>query len=909
MPLSRRFHLFIAIIIILFIVSGTAVGFLADLFWFLEVGYLSVFNTIIISSVLLGLVFGILFFVFSYVCANKAARKGSVSGRVTRLDLCIPLLICLCGGLFAGTFMAGSWETVLTFLHQVPFGLSDPLFGLDISFYLFSIPFYTLIVRYIIILLLFSLLISALSYAMIKSGFIFSLQGFIPGQNADLPEFPTLSRFFKPLLPQLSVLFFLLFLGIGASLWLARYNLLFSRGETVFGAGYTDVTVTLPLLTILSVITVLIGIGFLVNRSLRRPQIIIYGIGLFLLLSIILGVAGGVVQTLVVKPNEYNLEEPYLVSNINSTLVAYDLDRIYAREFSVSYNLTRGDILSNAATINNIRLWDWRPLKATYEQLQLFRTYYNFIDVDVDRYTLNDRYKQVLVSARELDTYSLPLQAQTWVNQHLVYTHGYGAVMNPVDEVTSGGLPVFYVKDIPPASPYLSIESPQIYYGEGVRDYVVTNTMTEEFDYPAGENNIYQNYEGTGGITLSGLKKLVYALSFSSIELLVSGSLTSESRILLHQNIRERADTIAPFLVYDPDPYLVISEGRLFFIMDAYTTSSMFPYSEKIRSPFGGELNYIRNSVKVVIDAYNGDVTYYVTDKDDPIVATYRSIFPGLFKPIEEMPEDIVSHIRYPQGMFSIQAYIYGTYHMEDPRVYYNREDVWVVPDEIYRGSRQQITPYYVNMKLPGEEREEFILMLPFTPRNKENLIGWMAARCDRPSYGDLIVYQFSKQELTYGPMQVEARIDQDPDISQLITLWSQSGSSVLRGNTLIIPIEQSLLYVEPLYLEASEKGTLPQLTRVIVVYSDRVVMRNTLSEALDDIFGRKSSDEVVSGMGESGSSAGGIPGYPVGADTATALNQIAYWYDQASAALASGDLGRYQRNFEKIGDIIKDLS
>ncbi len=909
MPLSRRFHLFIAGIIILFIVFGTAVGILADLFWFLEVGYLSVFNTIIISSVLLGLVFGILFFVFSYFCANRAARKGSVSGRVTRLDLVIPLLICVCGGLFAGTFMAGSWETVLTFLHQVPFGVTDPLFGLDISFYLFSIPFYTLFVRYLVILLLFSLLVSVLSYVIQKSGFIFSLQGIILGQNADLPEFPTFSRFFKPLLPQLSVLFFLLFLGIGMSLWLARYNLLFSRGETVFGAGYTDVTVTLPLLTLLSFVTVLIGIGFLINRSLRRPRIIIYGIGLFLLLSLLLGVAGGVVQTLVVKPDEYNLEEPYLASNINSTLVAYDLDQIHAREFSVSYNLTRNDILSNAATINNIRLWDWRPLKATYEQLQLFRTYYNFIDVDVDRYTLNDSYKQVLVSARELDTHSLPLQAQTWVNQHLVYTHGYGAVMNPVDEVTSNGLPVFYVKDIPPASPYLSIEHPQIYYGEGVRDYVVTNTMTEEFDHPAGDNNIYQNYEGTGGITLSGLKKLVYALSFSSIELLVSGSLTSESKILLYQNIRERADTIAPFLVYDPDPYLVISQGRLFWIMDAYTTSCMFPYSEKIRSPYGGELNYIRNSVKVVVDAYNGDVSYYVTDKDDPIVATYRSIFPELFKSIEEMPEDLVLHIRYPQGMFSIQAYIYGTYHMEDPRVFYNREDVWVVPDEIYRGSRQQITPYYVNMKLPGEEREEFILMLPFTPRNKENLIGWMAARCDRPSYGDLIVYQFSKQELTYGPMQVEARIDQDPDISQLITLWSQSGSTVVRGNTLIIPIEQSLLYVEPLYLEASEKGTLPQLTRVIVVYSDRVVMRNTLSEALADIFGRKPTGETVSGKAEPESSAGGIPGYQVGSDTATALNQIAYWYDQASAALASGDLGLYQRNFEKIGDIIQGLS
>ncbi len=899
-------HILVALVLLVIISYEAVIHFFSDLFWFDEIGYVSVFSTVIITSAILGLVTGILFFVFSYANANLAARSGSTTKRVKRTDLLLFVLVCAFASLMVGTGMAASWETILSFIHQTHFAASDPLFGLNISFYLFSLPFYTLLVRYLLILFIFTTVISVISYLFQKSEIRFGLQGIIISPDAILPEFPTLSGFFRPFLAQLNGLLFLIFITIGASIWLSRYNLLFSKGGAVYGAGYTDVTVTLPLLTILSIVTVLIGIGFLVNEKLRRPKIIIYGIGLFVLLSIIMVIAGGVVQTLIVEPNEYNLEEPYLGYNINSTLHGYGLEKTAAGEFLVSYNLTSADIARNNATIGNIRLWDWRPLKATYEQLQLFRTYYHFFDVDVDRYTLDDMYKEVLVSAREMDTKSLPSQAQTWVNQHLVYTHGYGAVMNPVDKVTPGGLPVFYLKDIPPVSPYLTIDRPEIYFGEGTGDYVLTNTKTEEFDYPAGDTNIYRAYDGTGGVILSGLQRLIYALQFSSVELLVSGSVTSDSRILLHRNIRDRAFTIAPFLSYDPDPYLVISDGRLVWVIDAYTTSSMYPYSEAVSSPAGGQLNYIRNSVKVVIDAYDGDVSYYVIEPSDPIISTYSRIFPELFRPFEEMPTDLKSHIRYPQGLFSIQAYIYATYHMQDPRVFYNREDAWVIPDEIYRGSRQQITPYYIIMRLPGEVSEEFIMMLPFTPRNKENLIGWMAARCDSPYYGSLVVYQFSKQELTYGPMQVEARIDQDPDISQLITLWSQSGSSVVRGNTLIIPIEHSLLYVEPLYLEATEKGTLPQLQRVIVVYSDQVTMKNTLSEALDDIFGRQAGSMRAS---ESGQITGNTTSSSLTPDAYETLMQIAYWYDQAQVALASGNLGQYQQNFDEIGTIVSHLS
>jgi hypothetical protein len=606
------------------------------------------------------------------------------------------------------------------------------------------------------------------------------------------------------------------------------------------------------------------------------------------------------VQALIVQPDEFNLEREYLANNIQFTLAAYDLDGAREDIFPVHYTLTADDIRENAATVENIRLWDWRPLKSTYEQLQLFRTYYQFNDVDVDRYRIGSQYKEVLVSARELNLRSLPPQAQTWVNQHLVYTHGYGAVMNPVDQVTEEGLPVFFLQDIPPVASGITLTEPRIYYGELTDTYVIIETETEEFDYPSGEQNVYGIYQGQGGVPLTDrLSNLVYALRFGSVELLVSGSLTEESRILLHRTIQDRVRTIAPFLQYDSDPYMVIEDGRIYWIQDAYTVSRQYPYSEPVYAyQANGEwLNYIRNSVKVVIDAYHGDVRFYVVDTSDPLITTYRKIFPELFFEFSEMPASLQPHLRYPQGLFEVQAHLYGTYHMKDPRVFYNREDVWVTPDEIYAASRQPMVPYYVIMQLPGETSEEFILMLPFTPRNKENMIGWMAARCDAPNYGQLVVYQFSKQELTYGPMQVEARIDQDTQISQQITLWSQAGSEVVRGNTLVIPIEDSILYVEPLYLEATERGTLPQLQRVIVAYGDRLTMQKTLSEALAVIFG----DGAEPPPGD------GIP--PPTGDLAQRLARIAELYGLAQQALADGDLGLYQRYVDEIGGVAASSS
>ncbi|EHQ35586.1 UPF0182 family membrane protein [Methanoplanus limicola] len=893
-----KYSQYLALIpVIIIIVFAALISFLGDYYWFDSVGYAGIFLNIIAVSVILGIIAAVVFFGFSYICARISLKSAANGGDVSVLNKRIVLLFCGLGALFGGLSVSSQWETVLMFLNQSPFGVLDPIFGLDAGFYVFSLPFFNLIANFVIGVVIFSIIVSFLGY-LLESEIL----------TLNFNEYP-ITEFKGQLkidsfIPQLSVLLFFLFSAISARIWLARYDLLFTPGETVFGVGYTDATVTLPVMAVLTFVSFLIGIGFLINERLRRPEVIKYGVIIFIAVAVIGVIAGGVVQVLIVSPNEFNLEKPYLSHNINSTLVAYGLDDVDEKQFTVDYNLTNTDIIENSATVENIRLWDWRPLKTTYEQLQLFRTYYEFNDIDVDRYTFGDSYKQVLISAREMNIKDLPSQAQTWVNTHLVYTHGYGAVMSPVDVVSKEGLPDFYLKDIPPTSEYIELNQPGIYYGEGLDDYSVVMTKTEEFDYPSSDENIYTTYQGSGGVELSGiLQRLIYAIKFKSVELLVSGSLDSDSRILMNRNILERADAVAPFLSYDSDPYVVVSEGRLFWIIDAYTSTGKFPYSATVQTSDYEEFNYLRNSAKVVIDAYNGDITYYIVNGNDPLIQAYNGIFPGAFKDFSEMPEDLRSHVRYPAGIFEIQSEVYSLYHMKDPRVFYNREDAWNVPDEVYRGSRQRMEPYYIIMKLPGEESEEFIQMLPFTPRSKENLIAWMAVRSDTPNYGGIVVYQFSKQELTYGPMQIEARIDQDTEISQDITLWSQSGSSVLRGNTLIIPIENSILYVEPLYLEATEKGTLPQLKRVIVAYGDRLTMKDTLAEALDEIFGDIAIERPVGGAGEGIGEGEEVE--VLSSEVLDKLNRIAELYDSAQDALNKGDLGAYQRNIDQIGDII----
>ncbi|HEY3304788.1 MAG TPA: UPF0182 family protein, partial [Candidatus Binatia bacterium] len=573
---------------------------------------------------------------------------------------------------------------------------------------------------------------------------------------------------------------------------------------------------------------------------------------------------------------------------------AYGLDKIESKDFPAEERLTAADLKRNEATIKNIRLWDHRPLLATYGQLQEIRTYYKFVDVDNDRYLIDGGSRQVMLSARELSYQHLP--SRIWINEHLTYTHGYGVVFGPVNQVTPEGLPEFFIKDIPPVAskPALRVTRPEIYYGELANDYVFVKTKASELDYPAGDQNVYTNYEGSGGVSVGSFwRKLLFSARFATLRIALSNDVTGQSRILYHRQIQERVAKIAPFIKFDRDAYLVIAQGgRLFWIIDGYTTSSRYPYSEPV--PKLG--NYIRNSVKAVIDAYNGAVDFYVSAPDDPIIQAYGKIFPGLFKPPEQMPEEIRAHIRYPQDFFTVQAHMYATYHMQDPQVFYNKEDVLSIPHRSIGGRETEMEPYYTIMRLPGETREEFVLLLPFTPNKRDNMRAWLAARSDPPNYGKLIALDFPKAKLIYGPRQIDARIDQDAVISQQLSLWNQRGSQVIRGSMLAIPIEASLLYVQPLYL-AAEKGSLPELKRVIVAFGNQIAMEETLEQSLDRIFGGRSAQ------------ARAPEGREAVSKEKTLANQAAEHFARAQEYLRQGNWAAFGEELKRVEELLKEMA
>jgi uncharacterized membrane protein (UPF0182 family) len=637
----------------------------------------------------------------------------------------------------------------------------------------------------------------------------------------------------------LLVLAALLLLLKAAGYRLAMFDLLFFQRGVVFGAGYADVHAQLPVLKALVVMSGLVAILCIVTIRLSSWRPLLWSTAALVGVAILGGaVYPGLIQRYRVSPNEIDKEKPYIDFNIRYTRLAYGLDNIEEREFPAADTLTLQDLRKNDATLKNIRLWDTRPLLATYSQLQEIRTYYKFTDIDVDRYSINGEYRQVTLSPRELSSKDLP--SRIWINERLTYTHGYGAVVGPVNRVTREGLPEFWVKDIPPAfSVDLRISRPELYFSELGTDYVFVKTRAKEFDYPAGDRNVYTVYEGRGGIPLrSFARKVLFAAHLGDIKLLMSNDLTPESRVLLHRNIRERVRRIAPFFLYDDDPYMVISAaGRIVWLLDGYTVSNGFPYSTATRR-LG---NYVRNAVKVTVDAYDGSVNFYVADPADPLIRTTARIFPGLLQPLDAMPADLRAHIRYPEGLFRIQAAMYAVYHMRDTQVFYNKEDLWSLPVRSVDGREQVMEPYYLILRLPGEPKEEFVLLIPFNPSKKDNLSAWLAARSDPPHYGKLVVYNFPKQKLIYGPRQIEARIDQDSFISQQLSLWNQRGSQVIRGNLLVIPIERSLIYVQPLYI-AAEKGQLPELKRVIVGFGDRIAMEETLDGAIARVFGGPAS-------------------------------------------------------------------
>ena len=841
MSRARLLLVFIALFLAGLAVLSTLTGFIVDWLWFDTLGFAAVFATSWHAELALFTVAaGSSAFLFAL---NGLIAVGVPVARVRRFRWLGPprgrdeapsdviefssaalpwrwlvLVGAAAIGVLLGAGQAGRWLDILQWRAAVPFGRTDPVFGRDVGFYVFTLPVYRLALDWGFWVVGLSIVMTAV---------IFWVRGAIDLGNG-MPRLQVSAG------RHLSALLAILLLLKAASYSLQRYDLLRATNGVVFGAGYTDLHVRLPFLSALVGIAVVGALLCLANvgiGGLRLPIVAVLGL---LGGSLLAGAVAALVQGYRVKPDELRLETPYLARSIAFTRYGFGLDRITVKPFPATGQLAPAVLAANTPTIQNLRWWDPGPLLDTYRQLQELRLYYDFHDVDVDRYTFDGTYQQVMLAARELNQARLPADAQTWINLHFKFTHGFGLVMSPVNRFDEEGLPVFYVKDIPPASSVgLRLDRPQLYFGEETPTYVVVRGGTTEFDYARGPENVYTTYQGRDGVSLGSLwRRLLFAWHFGDVKLLISDNVTAGSRLLFHRLIQERISRVAPFLRLDRDPYLVIVDGRAIWLQDAYTVSDAVPYSQA--TPEG--LNYIRNAVKVALDAYDGTVTFYVADPADPLVETYQRIFPTLFRPLETMPPGLRQHLRYPEDLFRLQVGVYGIYHMTDPEVFYNREDQWNFPQLTVNGKTTAMQPYYTVMRLPGEAREEFILMLPMVPNNRDNMIAWLAARCDGPAYGTVIEFAFPKEKLLFGPAQVEARIDQDTTISQQLSLWNQTGSRVIRGNLLVIPIDDALLYVEPLYLRA-EHRELPELKRLIASVGDRVVMSTGVDTLLAGLF------------------------------------------------------------------------
>ncbi|RKL63459.1 UPF0182 family protein [Thermoanaerobacteraceae bacterium SP2] len=890
----RKFptYFILAGIVVILAAIFMGAGFLTEIMWFKSVGYLKVFWIIFYSSWAVRLISGVIFFTFLYINLIIAGRSLSnvwslkyregivndmlskaLSGRwVKRFFLAVSIVLALIFTAFTSSY----WLAVQKFFHSEAFGITDPLFKQDIGFYIFRLPFFQVAYELMMTMVTITLLLVAVMYII-----------------AHVEQGSARWLYILAREKQMAILLTLFFALKAYGYRLSMYNLLYSPRGVAFGASYTDVHAVLPGLKILMIISVILAVMLLFNLAINKPRMLLWTLGTLVVASILLqGIYPALVQQFQVAPNEFVKEETYLKSNIQFTLKAYGLDRVERKEFPVEETVTP-DVIMKSPTVKTLRLWDYRPLQQTYNQLQRIRYYYNFDQIDVDRYTVNGEIRQVMLAARELDQSRLDERARTWVNRRLQYTHGYGIVMSPVNTITAEGLPNFFIKDIPPVSgdPVLKVDEPRIYFGELTREYVVVNSKTAEFDYPSGETNVYTEYKGKGGIPLNLWSRLLFAIRFGDYKLLVSNNFDSNSRLLFDRDIKTMVTKIAPFIRFDRDPYMVVAKGRLYWIIDGYTVSDRYPYSEPIN-----DINYIRNSVKTVIDAYNGTVDFYLADSSDPIIKSYDAIFPGMFKSLDTMPEEIKAHIRYPEDMFLTQARIYTLYHMEDARVFYNKEDAWQIPDEIFGSERTKMEPYYTILQLPGEKTPEQVLMLPFTPTTIENMRAWMAARSDGENYGKLVVYLFPKDKTIYGPMQIEARINQDSQISQQLTLWDQRGSRVIRGNLLVLPIDGSIIYVRPIFIQG-EQSQLPELSRVVVAYGEHVVMERTFEAALSRIFGEPVAEKTM-------------PAVPTEEMTTEELiKRAGTLYDEAIKAQREGDWATYGQKIGELGDLLKKLS
>ncbi|MDE0634038.1 MAG: UPF0182 family protein [Caldilineaceae bacterium] len=898
---------------LILILFNTVLGFYTDWLWYDSLQLTRVFFTRIGASLGLfaaGALAFWLVFVFNVLLVRRLNPQGldetPLFEAVQAVGVRITPVVLLVGAFFAffmGTGASSAWEELLLYFNQQPFGMTDPIFGRDVSFFLFTLPIWQFLRGWLMTTLVITLIATGLASGIGWRGW---------GAPA-------------PVRAHLSCLGAFILLLIAWQYRLDALELVYSARGAVFGAGYTDVNAQLPAFTILVFVTIIAAILLLVNVFLQQAwrAIVVVLVGWIAISALAGNIYPNLVQRFQVNPNEFTREREYIEHNIDFTRAAFGLDRIVDENFDAESELTGAELLDQPDTIRNIRLWDYRPLLQTYNQVQALRQQYQFTDIDIDRYEVGGERRQLMLSARELIPEQLEQPAQTWVNRKLVYTHGYGVAASPVAEITPDGLPTFVLQDLP-VQGILDVNRPQIYFGERTNEYVIVKTETEEFDYPRGEGgNVFTTFEGDTGIRIGGfLPRLAFAIQFADINLFISQELTPESQLLWRRNILQRTLEVAPFLHFDSDPYIVVGgDGNLYWFLDAYTVSGRFPYSEP--SQFGTRtvppgFNYIRNPVKIIIDAYTGEMKFYLVEPDEPIAAAYARIFPSLFTPFEEMPEDLNAHIRYPNDLFSIQASVFRTYQMTEPTDFYNREDVWAWPEEIFDNQSRPMEPYYVLMQLPGSEDLDFIQILPFTPANRENMISWLAAQNDPEKYGEMLVYRFGKDSLVFGPKQIEARIDQDPTISSLLSLWNQQGSQVIRGNLLVIPIGESLLYVEPLYLQAAT-GKIPELKRVILATSDRVIMAENLGLALAELFGQdiladtKLAELAISGDGELPAELAAAAREEVDVDlAASSLEELILEannrYAKAQEALMSGDWAAYGAELEGLEMILERM-
>lgn len=887
-------------IFLLLIIFPSLVRLTTDWLWFKEIGYKTIFKTILATKIILGLIAGLITFGLIYLnlkIAQYLTRhrtffvplKEREQINIKKYTNKIVLPVSLFLGFFTGLVVANDWQTILQYLNATPFNISDPIFNRDISFYFFVLP----LIKFVIGLGFWIIIISLIGVFI-----IYSVQGllFLPKKLLGLAVSESKGEDKNKLAKiHLSLLFALVFLLLALKTYFIKIpDLLYSTRGPFVGASFADIHSALPFLKILATSALIGFILAIVNIYRSNNRFIYLAFGLYFGIAILSWLYPAVVQKIVVIPNELVKESPYIKHNIEFTQKAWKLDQVEKRDLSAEAALTMKDIQNNQLTVKNIRLWDRQPLLDTFSQIQEIRTYYDFISVDNDRYMIDGEYRQVMLSPRELNSASLP--HRTFINERFTFTHGFGLTLGPVNQVTDEGLPVLFVKDFPVSSSTKSIQvaRPEIYFGELSNDYVFVKTKTQEFDYPKGEENIYTTYKGEGGVAVDSLlKKALFALRFGSLKILLSNDITSESRILYYRNIKERVKKALPFLSFDKDPYLVITDnGRLKWIYDAYTESRNYPYSQTIKG-----INYMRNAVKIVIDAYDGKMQFYIADESDPLIQTYAKIFKGVFLPLSQMPQDLKTHLRYPEDIFTYQTKLYKIYHMDQPRVFYNKEDQWEIPTEIHKNKKDPIMRHLI-MKLPGEKKEEFILMVPFVPKGKDNMAAWMAARSDGKNYGKLVVYRFSKQKLVFGPKQVINRINQNPEISRQISLWDQRGSEVIQGNLYVIPIEESLIYVRPLYIRA-EGGKIPELKRVIVAYENKIAMKKTLDEALQQIFGKKEkvSEKTVKESEKE---------TKIKKDLSIQAKEL---FNKALKAQQEGNWALYGEKIKKLGQILEQLA